>query len=167
MPSSESAAMASPAQPPKRAAAMTEANPATTRSYEIQRFSSGRWMLDSVSDDKDVALSMAKSLMASGRAASGVRVMSVQRNQNGQFSQITIFRRTPGDPVASEMPASKPKAENNVQPIQEKRDFKHGAEPHPAQPKKGRFADLIFALKLAVGIGVTLAAFQALRLTLH
>ncbi len=167
VPSYERGATASPTQPLARAPAMTESGRATTRSYEIQRFSSGRWMLDSVSDDKDVAIAMAKSLMASGRAPSGVRVMSVQHNQAGEFSQITIFRRTPGEPVGSETGTLKSKVVSTTKPAQEKRDFKLGSPAHLAQPKKGRFADLLFALKLAVGIGITLAAFQALRLMLH
>ena len=50
---------------------------------------------------------------------------------------------------------------------QEKHDFAH-SETHPASnAKKKRFADLILALKFAVGLGVALAAFQALRLALH
>jgi len=167
VPSYKDAATALPARTDTRMAAMTDTGAAASRSYEIQRFSSGRWMLDSVSDDKDVAIAMAKSLMASGRAPGGVRVMSVQQSPTGQFSQITIFRRTPGESAASDAPAPKPKIVADTKPAEDKRDFKHGTQAPATSPKKSRFADLIFALKLAVGIGVTLAAFEALRLTLH
>lgn len=167
VPSYKDAATAHPKQFDARVVAMSETGSVTSRSYEIQRFSSGRWMLDSVSDDKDVAIAMAKSLMASGRAPAGVRVMSVQQNPTGQFSQITIFRRAPGESAVSDAPAPKPKIEADAKPAEDKRDFKHGTQAPATSPKKSRFADLIFALKLAIGIGITLAAFQALRLTVH
>jgi hypothetical protein len=158
------------APPPRSAAnaAMTaSAGGLPTRSYEVQKFASGRWTLDSVSDDKEVSIAMAKSLLASGRAPSGVRVMSVQSNRNGQFSQITIFRQAPGEEPAQTTTTLKPRATSESARQQEKRDFSHGEAHAAPTKKKKRFADLILALKLAVGLGVALAAFQALRLALH
>lgn len=70
---------------------------APTRTYEIQRFANGRWLLDSVGDDKKVAVAMANALFKSGRAPMGVQVMAVQRGGDGQFSEMRIYRLTPGE----------------------------------------------------------------------
>ena len=37
--------------------------------YEIRKYTGGRWMLDSIFDDKDDAVDEAKSLMERSRAA--------------------------------------------------------------------------------------------------
>jgi hypothetical protein len=149
-------------------AAMTASAAALpTRSYEVQKFASGRWTLDSVSDDKEVAIAMARSLLASGRATLGVRVMSVQSNRDGQFSQITIFRQAPGEEPTQMTTTLKPRTQTEPARPQEKRDFAHSETRADSTAEKKRFADLILALKLAVGLGVALAAFQALRLALH
>jgi hypothetical protein len=70
---------------------------APTRTYEIQRFANGRWLLDSVGDDKKVAVAMANALFKSGRAPMGVQVMAVQRGGDGQFSEARIYRLTPDE----------------------------------------------------------------------
>jgi hypothetical protein len=67
------------------------------RTYEIHRQTNGRWLLDSVADDKDVAIAMAKALLQSSRAPSEVRVAAVQIKLDGEFSEVTIFRGTPDD----------------------------------------------------------------------
>jgi hypothetical protein len=158
---------AAPLRSAANAAVTASAGALPTRSYEVQKFASGRWTLDSVSDDKEVAIAMAKSLLASGRAPSGVRVMSVQSNRNGQFSQITIFRQAPGEESAQTTTTLKPRTQTEPARQQEKRDFAHSETHTASTEKKKRFADLFLALKLAVGLGVALAAFQALRLALH
>ena len=140
---------------------------APTRTYEIQKFSSGRWILDSVADDKKVAVEMATALMKSGRAPHGVQVMSVQQSSDGQFSQVRIYRATPNDP-APEAPSKAPKVEAKAAASKphEVGDFKHGA--HGAGAKeKSKKKDLFFALKIAFGCGVTAAAAEAAYLFLR
>lgn len=160
-------ARAMPLHASAQTARSAQATSAPTRSYELQKFSSGRWLLDSVSDDKDVSIAMAKSLIASGRAPGGVRVMSVQSNRNGQFSEITIFRHNPGEEPARQTPMSSPKPAVAATSAAATREFKRSDEPRTPAAKKGRFADVLLALKLALGLGIALAAFQALRLMLH
>lgn len=70
---------------------------AAARTYEIQRFSGGRWLLDSVGDDKKVAIAMANALMKSGRAPLGVQVMAVQRGADGEFKEVRVYRVTPDE----------------------------------------------------------------------
>jgi len=134
------------------------------RAYEIQRLSGTRWVLDSVSDEKDVAITVAKSLMQSGRAPGGVRVMAVQTKPDGDFSQITLYRCMPGEPPPAE-PAPRPKAEAKAEPKPETvhRDFKHsdGPPPVPQKPKSGH---LMLSLKIAFGVGFAVVAFELLRI---
>jgi hypothetical protein len=148
----------------------SDATPAITRTYEIQRFSSGRWMLDSVADDKKVAIEMAAALMKSGRAPGGVQVMAVQRGRDGQFSEVRVHRAMPNDAPATEKPASAPKIEvkPEVKKTTEVRDFKHAERSEaPQEPKKSGFKDVVLALKVAFGLGICAAAFEAMRIALH
>jgi hypothetical protein len=145
----------------------SDATPAITRTYEIQRFSSGRWMLDSVADDKKVAIEMAAALMKSGRAPGGVQVMAVQRSQDGQFSEVRVHRSMPNDPQATEKSAAAPKvdAKPEAKKPADIRDFKHGDRPEsPAEPKKSRFKDLLLALKIAFGLGLCAALIEAFHI---
>lgn len=136
-----------------------------TRSYEIQRYSGGRWVLDSVSDDKEVAVSMAKALTDGPRAPAGVRVMSCQYNDDGTFSEFTVFRATPLDEHNAEAQARRIRVEEEVKTAREQRKRK-AKVPAPAK-KQRRFSEVILALELAFGIGITLTALQMLRLALR
>ena len=78
---------------------------APARTYEIRRQTGGRWFLDSVADEKDVAIAMAKRLLLSSRPHSEVQVASVQTKPDGEFSEVTIFRAKPG---AQPSPAANP-----------------------------------------------------------
>jgi hypothetical protein len=80
---------------------------ATARTYEIHRNSGGRWLLDSVADEKDVAIAMATALLGGARAPSEVRVNAVQIKLDGAFSEVTIFRGTPEEQRASEADTAK------------------------------------------------------------
>jgi len=139
-----------------------------TRSYEIQRYSGGRWVLDSVSDDKEVAVSMAKTLMDGTRSPSGVRVMSCQYNDDGTFSEFTVFRATPVDEHNAEAQTRRLKFEEEVKTAREERATRRRSERAAVPPKKNRrFNEVILALQLAFGIGITLTAIQMLRLALR
>jgi len=139
------------------------------RSYEIQRFSGGRWVLDSVSDDKDAAVTVAKALMESVRAPAGVRVMSCQRNDDGTFSEFTVYRASPIDEHNAEATSRRLKAEEEIRSFREQRESEKRADRQPRAPKqnRNRFKDVVLALELSVGIGITLAAVQMLRIALR
>lgn len=154
------------ASSPSRAAQRTAEPTGTVRNYEVQHYASGRWVVDSVADEKEVAIAMAQSLMRGGRAPHGVRVMSVQTKVSGEFSQVTIFRRMPGEaepaaPAAKTAPA--PKAD--AKPVAEKRDFKHVDPPAKlAAPAKSRFGSVVLALKVALIVGLGAVAFEAFHI---
>src|SRR5579864_4690758 len=93
---------------------------APSRTYEVQRFANGRWLLDSVGDDKKVAVAMANALFKSGRAPMGVQVMAVQRGGDGQFSEVRVYRLTPDEQqgaaaVAPAKASTAPKAKLRVE----------------------------------------------------
>ncbi len=138
----------------------------TVRNYEVQRYASGRWIVDSVADERDVAIAVAQSLLRSARAPHGVRVMAVQTKPSGEYSQVTIFRRVPGEPEpAPSAPVSRPAPKTDVKPASEKRDFKHVDPPaKPAARTKGRFAAMMLALKIAFIVGFAVVAFAMIHL---
>jgi len=62
-------------------------------SFEVRRYSAGRWLLDAVFDDKTLAVAEAKALMARNRALSAVRVMAVTEDEDG-FREWTIYKQS-------------------------------------------------------------------------
>jgi hypothetical protein len=152
------------ASSPRKGTPQVAPSNSLVRNYEIQRYSGGRWVVDSVADEKDVAISMAQSLLKNGKGAHGVRVMAVQTKPSGEFAQITIFRRVPGEAEAAPAaPAPKPAPKAEVKPETEKRDFKHVDPPaKPVAPKKG--GQVMLALKVAFIVGFAAVAFEAIRI---
>jgi len=64
------------------------------KAFEIHTFQSGRWKIDSIFDDKDLALFEAKRMDGSGRY-SGVRVVEEAFDEgNKKTSARTIYRGT-------------------------------------------------------------------------
>lgn len=143
------------------------APPRASRTYEVQRYSFGRWTVDTVSDDKDVAIEMAKSVMSGRRPPSGVRVMAVELRDDGKFSEISVYRSTMIDQARSEPQAAKPKAASEPKAQNETRDFKHGARGLEEAKTKSGFKNLLRTLQLAFGLAATLAALQALHLLMR
>jgi hypothetical protein len=129
---------------------------APARTYEVQRLSGGRWLLDSVGDDKKVAISMASALMKSGRAPLGVQVMAVTKKPDGQFSEVRIYRLTPEE----QQSADAAQAKANPQPklrVERPRDdgSEGGRTPLRAAPRQR-----VLSLKdrgMWIGIGAVLA----------
>ena len=86
--------------------------PATTkaqasRTYEIHRKSGGRWIVDSIADDKQIAIRMANALLKTGRAHGGVKVMAVTQGPDGEFRETQIYQATP-DSQPSAAPGQAP-----------------------------------------------------------
>jgi len=145
--------------------ATNDAAPSTTRTYEVQRHSQGRWMVDSVTDDKDVAIEMAKSLMNGRRPPSGARVMAVELKDTGKFSEISVYRSTVADPGRDEAQTVRPKIEATAKTNTETRDFKLGGRQQaPVKQKDSSLKSLIRSLQLVFGLAATAAALEALHL---
>ena len=139
---------------------------ALPRTYEIQRLSQGRWTVDSVSDDKEMALELAKALMRSRRAPTAARVMSVISTESGKFSEISVWRSGQPETQREAPPAPKAAPEAPAKNT-EIGDFKHSGE-HPAPPpKKSRMRNVVYALQAAFGLGISLAAAEAVYLLMR
>ena len=139
---------------------------APSRTYEIQRLSQGRWTVDSVSDDKEMALELAKALMRSRRAPTAARVMSVISTESGKFSEISVWRSGQPETVreAPQAPKAAPEAPAKHTEVG---DFKHTGE-HPAPPpKKSGMRNVVYALQAAFGLGISLAAAEAVYLLMR
>lgn len=61
--------------------------------FEIRKYVGGRWLLDSVFDDKSVAVAEAKQLMERNTSLPGVRVVAVAEEDAGSFREWTVFRQ--------------------------------------------------------------------------
>ncbi|HUH85696.1 MAG TPA: hypothetical protein VLX85_13890 [Stellaceae bacterium] len=61
--------------------------------FEIRKYVGGRWLLDSVFDDKAVAVAEAKQLMERNTSLPGVRVVAVAEEAAGSFREWTVFRQ--------------------------------------------------------------------------
>src|ERR1700745_2527401 len=61
--------------------------------YEIRKYTGGRWMLDSIFDDKDDAVDEAKSLMERSRALTAIRVVAVANDETG-FKEWTVYKQS-------------------------------------------------------------------------
>jgi hypothetical protein len=59
--------------------------------FEIRKFVSGRWLLDSVFDDKQYAIAEAKILAERTKAHNAIQVVAVTED-NGQFREWTVFK---------------------------------------------------------------------------
>ena len=62
-------------------------------SYEIRKYVGGRWLLDSVFDDKETAVGEAKTLIERSRAIPAIRVVAVTDDENG-FREWTVFKQS-------------------------------------------------------------------------
>jgi hypothetical protein len=79
----------------------------SARTFEIQRISGGRWMLDTVSDDKQIAINLANALLRSGRAPMGVQVVAVMDAGGGRFKEVQVYRATPQDQPNNDAPPAR------------------------------------------------------------
>jgi len=61
--------------------------------FEVRKYIGGRWLLDTVFDDKSVAISEAKTLMERNSSLPGVRVVAVAEEELGSFREWTVYRQ--------------------------------------------------------------------------
>jgi hypothetical protein len=115
---------AAPATKPAPKPTTTQSSSSRARNYEIQRLSNGRWLLDSVADDKDVAIAMAQALLGSNRAPAEVRVSAVKIQLDGTFSEVSVFHAT-----AEEKRASKTKSDAPAAPAPRGKGARSAAQP--------------------------------------
>ncbi len=101
------------------------------KAFEIHTFQNGKWMIDSVFNDRDLALFEAQR-MELGKRYSGVRLIEETFDEETQKSSIrTIFS---GKRVDQTIPSSKSKT--NGRPLVGKTVKGNGKKPERAIPKK-------------------------------
>lgn len=107
----------------------------TARSFEIHRKSGDRWTVDSIADDKQIAIRMANALLKSGRARSGVKVISVQQVSDGEFREVQVYQATPE-------PQAKTATDPSAPPAAPKPKIKiERAKPEPRQAAAAKLRD--------------------------
>jgi hypothetical protein len=115
--------------------------PAQARTFEVQRRSGDRWLLDSVADDKQIAINLANSLLKSGQARLGVQVVAVLHTEDGQFKEVRVYRATPQDQRDADsgpprpQPGTRRKLQIDRVPEELRRESRRGAP--TAKPKLG------------------------------
>ncbi len=137
------------------------------RAYEIHTFQNGRWKIDSVFDDKELAMFEAQRMDGSGRY-SGVRVVEEAFNdRDRKIRARTIFRGSKVTQANENDLKARQEAE-----IERRRKFARDAERRRVQLRKAKknAADpyrLISILLLLVALGLgALYALERLRQTL-
>lgn len=109
------------------------------RAYEIHTFQNGRWKIDSVFDDKELALFEAQRMEGSGRF-SGVRVVEEAFDENNQkTSARTIFRGSKATKAnQNERRAGAPTQSRQEAEIERRRKAARDAERRRIQARKAK-----------------------------
>ncbi len=141
------------------------------RAFEIHTFRNGRWKIDSIFDDKELALFEAQRMDGSGRYL-GVRVVEEAFDENDRkTSARTIFRGTKAAQSNEKALKAKSRAREEVE-IERRRKTARDAERrrvllHKAKKKESNPYRLISLLLLLVLLGLgALYAQEQLRITL-
>jgi hypothetical protein len=132
-------------KPPPRG----KAGAALTRTYELHRQTGGRWVLDSVADDKDVALAMAKALLTSARPPAEVRIAAVETRADGAFSDMTIFRATPQQLRLATAKAQQPERPGTPPRVPRGKDPRPAASHRALRPRDRKATSLAVKASLA------------------
>lgn len=133
------------------------------RAYEIHTFAGGKWKIDSVFDDRDLAIFEATRMEESGRHA-GVRVIEEEFDEATQKTKIrTIYRGSKLE--AGNAAALERSKEVRLQVAQQKAEIAQGKERKKVaaiRAEKARQTNpfrlvTIFAAIALVGIGAVIA----------
>jgi secreted Zn-dependent insulinase-like peptidase len=61
--------------------------------FELRKYVEGKWVLDTIFDEKSEAIAEARALMARVRALSAVRIVAVTEDETG-FKERTVYKQT-------------------------------------------------------------------------
>src|SRR5579885_1538355 len=99
-------------------------------SFELRKYVDGRWVLDTIFDDKTEAVAEAKSLMTRSRSLAAVRVMAVQDDESG-FKEWTVYKQTMVDESNEQA---------NQRAIQNRRDVQTSRPPRNGEAARAKAA---------------------------
>jgi hypothetical protein len=123
-------------------------------SFELRKYAGGRWMLDSVYDDKDLATTEAKSLIEHFRTIPAVRVIAVAE-EDGQFREWTVFKQgmTDDQQAVARTIAPRPAAPPAAPSVAQTREM-----PVVDRPKRRRISGRRYYARLAGGMLIVFGA---------
>jgi len=102
--------------------------------FEIRKYVGGRWLLDSVFDDKAVAVAEAKALMERNTSLPGVRVVAVAEEEAGSFREWTVFRQM----IVDDEQALQRAFQLRYEPVPAPRKDRDGELPRAMRPPRRR-----------------------------
>jgi hypothetical protein len=120
--------------------------------FELRKYVGGRWLLDSVFDDKAYAIEEAKALKERFKSVAAVSVVAVTE-EHGEFRESTVFRQSIVDdePALWKTVQIRPDTQANAARV----PADNGAD--AAAPKPYRKSAWAYYLQLALGMVVVLA----------
>jgi hypothetical protein len=133
--------------------------------YEIRKYTAGRWMLDSIFDDKDDAVDEAKSLMERTRSLTAIRVVAVANDETG-FKEWTVYKQSivDGENEQATHRASQARREVEVARAQRKHDAKPKAK---AAAKKRQRSPWLYYAGMAARVLFVIAIGAGALILLH
>ncbi len=126
------------------------------RSYEIQTFKDGKWRLDSIFDDRELAIFEAKKIDEGTRYA-GVKV--VEENWDEASNQTTVRTLFRGGAAKKDMPAKRRAAAKRMESGHR---IRKGKEPSRKGKAKAQAKKSSFIVPILVLMVIILAAIGAL-----
>ena len=130
------------------------------RAFEIHTFQGGKWKIDSIFDDRDLAVFEAQRMEGSKRHL-GIRVVEETFDENTQQTAVrTIYKGTAVDSPSQAEPKKQQSAPKGGRPAAKgggapRRHSK--AAPRPKQEKSNGLLLAIFSIIIIVGAGAIIA----------
>jgi hypothetical protein len=103
--------------------------------FELRKYVGGKWVLDTIFDDKTEAVAEAKSLMTRSRVLAAVRVVAVSEDDTG-FKEWTVFKQTIVDEDNEQATQRAIQQRRETQTARTKRDAE-ASRPKPPPERRG------------------------------
>ena len=131
--------------------------------YEIHCNVKGKWVLDSLFDDRTIALDEAHGLVTRGRARAGLKVIE---DADDRSPPRTIFFYSAAAEQKMEAAKLHKQVVKEVEAAREERKVKKEATRLAQMPKPKKTSGTMIAVRLALILVGGIAALQGLRMTL-
>jgi len=128
-----------------------------TTTFEIYSFKNGDWMIDSVHDDKQMALHQARMLLESPHHMAVRVLQEVYDDETDKSMSSVVFKQQKGDDKPKRTPSPGKKKSDKI-----------GAGASKGKPKKkeGGFAKTVILMVLAIG-GIGLGLIAIIGVMIH
>jgi hypothetical protein len=133
--------------------------------YEIRKYTGGRWMLDSIFDDKDDAVDEAKSLMERSRSLTAIRVVAVANDETG-FKEWTVYKQSIVDGENEQATQRASQVRREVEAARAQRKLE-AAPKQKAAPKKRQRSPWFYYAGMAARVLFVIAVGAGALILLH